>query len=182
MNILGFAGSLRKESFNKKLLKNAAEIIKSKNHSLEIFDLSEIPIYNQDVEDKGFPDEVVNFRKKIKEADCLLIASPEYNNSVSGVLKNAIDWGSRPEKQPFNGKTAAIMGASTGGFGTVRGQLHLREILLPLNVLVLPKPQLHVRNAEEVFDSEGNFKEDKNKKKLENLIDALIELAEKNNK
>src|SRR3989338_7507101 len=143
MKILGFAGSLRKDSFNKKLLQVAMSFAKARNIEIEIFDLENIPIYSYDVQLKGFPKSVINFKTAIKSADLLLIASPEYNYSVSGALKNAIDWASRPEDENvFSNKVAIIFGASIGRFGTVRGQIELRKILTALNVWVLPAPQI----------------------------------------
>jgi len=127
IQVLGISGSLRRDSYNTALLRAAAELMPPEM-TLEIFDLSHLPMFNQDSE-KPFPDAVVELRTKLAQADALLIATPEYNGSISGALKNAIDWASRSPKQPLNGKPTAIIGISTGNFGTLRAQLHLRQIL-----------------------------------------------------
>ena len=129
VRILGFAGSLRKGSYNKALLRAAGELA-PKGAELRVFDLEGIPPFNEDLESNP-PAKVKDFKAEIKAADALLIATPEYNFSMPGVLKNAIDWGTRPYgDNAWAGKPAAIMGASTGQFGTVRAQLHLRQVLL----------------------------------------------------
>src|SRR4030065_1292181 len=126
VNILGFAGSLRKNSYNKALLRAAMELLPT-DAKLEIFDLEGIPPFNQDFETQ-MPEKVKEFKAKIKEADGTLIATPEYNYSIPGVLKNAIDWASRPHgDNAFDGKPVAIMGASVGMLGTDRAQYDLRR-------------------------------------------------------
>ena len=120
IRVLGFAGSLRKASFNAGLLRAAQEMLPD-GMALEVFDLLPIPLYNADVEAHGFPEAVTRFRERIAAADALLIATPEYNYSIPGVLKNAIDWASRPPgNTPLDGKTVALMGASPGMMGTSR--------------------------------------------------------------
>src|SRR5688500_14860900 len=128
MKILGIAGSLRKDSFNRKLLANAISVSNELGQTIEPFDLLTIPLYNEDVEDAGMTDLVNEFRERITEADALVIATPEYNNSIPGVLKNAIDWASRPPNA-LNGKIACVMGATMGGLGTISAQNHLRHVL-----------------------------------------------------
>ena len=118
IHVLAVAGSLRSGSFNKMALK-AAKVIEPEGMEIEIFDLSHIPLYNEDLRAQGFPPSVATFRSKIRDADALLFSTPEYNHSVSGVLKNAIDWASRPPNQPFNRKPVAIMGVTTGLWGTI---------------------------------------------------------------
>jgi chromate reductase len=140
--------------------------------TLDIFDLSPLLIFNQDSE-KPFPQTVIEFRSQIAHADALLIATPEYNGSISGVLKNAIDWASRPPQQPMNGKPVAIMGASTGGFGTLRAQLHLRQILTHLGALPLGKPEVLVAHAERVFDAEGHLSDATASRVLNDLLVAF---------
>jgi len=124
--------------------------------TVESFDLAPLPMFNQDAE-KPFPEAVAEFRARVAQADALLIATPEYNSSVSGALKNAIDWASRSPQQPRNGKPVAIMGASTGNFGTLRAQLHLRQILTHVGALPLGKPEVLVARAEQAFDAEGRL-------------------------
>src|SRR5439155_23545899 len=122
-----FAGSLRRASYNRGLLR-AARSLAPKGMNIHILDILDIPLYNEDVHERGFPEAVAQFRARIRAADALLIVTPEYNYSVPGVLKNAIDWASCPPEQPFQDKPIAIMGASTGLFGTTRAQRHLRQM------------------------------------------------------
>ena len=146
--ILGFAGSLRKGSFNKSILRAAAELIPS-GVVIEIFDLEGIPPFNQDL-DQQAPEKVKEFKARIRAADALLIATPEYNYSIPGVLKNAIDWGSRPHgDNSFEDKPVAIMGASPGMLGTARAQYHLRQSCVFLNMHPLNKPEVMVPFAHE---------------------------------
>ncbi|MFH1586766.1 MAG: NADPH-dependent FMN reductase [Candidatus Diapherotrites archaeon] len=179
MKLLGIAGSLRKESLNLKLLKNAASLAKGQGAEVEIFDLSPIPLYNGDVEAKGIPDSVKELREKIASANGLLLSSPEYNHSIPGVLKNAIDWASRPPNTPFWGKPCAIFGASPGEFGTVRGQLALRTTLTALNVSLIAQPQFHLPFADGAFDENGKMKEKERSEQLGKLIEKLIETIRK---
>src|SRR5215470_13926892 len=140
LHVLGFAGSLRKTSFNRGLLRAAVDAAPA-GMEIETFDLTPIPSYNADVEEKGLPAPVAEFKEKIRAADALLIATPEYNYSVPGLLKNAIDWASRPSNQsPLQKKPAALMGASGGQMGTARAQLALRQSFVFTETLVLPKP------------------------------------------
>lgn len=171
---LGFSGSLRKGSYNTALLMAAAELL-PENMSLEVFDLSPIPLYNDDVRAAGFPEPVRFFRDRITLADALLIASPEYNYSIPGVLKNALDWASRPPDPPLNGKPAALMGASTGNFGTVRAQLHLRQVCIFTNMFPLNKPEVLVPRAQEKFDTEGRLKDEATRGFVRDLLSALAE-------
>ncbi len=173
INILGFAGSLRKQSYNKGLLKAALEVVPP-NCNLEIFDLKEIPLYNQD-DESNLPAAVALLKKKVKEADALLIATPEYNYSVSGVLKNALDWGSRPwGDNSWDGKPVGIMGASAGLQGTSRAQYHLRQIFVGLNLCPLNKPELMVGSAQDKFDKDGHLTDAKVRQKLAELLIALV--------
>lgn len=155
-NVLGFAGSLRQKSYNRALLRTAQEVAPA-TLSIEIFDLDNIPVYNGDVEAQGYPAPVQEFRAKIAAADAILIATPEYNYSVPGVLKNAIDWASRPPQPPFGGKPAAIMGASGGISGTMRAQGHLRQIMLCLNLHAMNRPEIFVAQAQQKFDADGQL-------------------------
>ena len=155
LHVLGISGSLRKTSYNTALLRMAAELMPP-DMTLEIIDLAPLPMFNQDFE-KPFSEVVVEFRTHLAQADAVLIATPEYNSSVSGALKNAIDWASRAPQPPLNGKPVAIIGASTGNFGTVRAQLHLRQVLTYVGALPLGKPEVLVSRAEQVFDSDGTL-------------------------
>jgi len=178
---LAICGSLRKDSFNLKLLKIAIKIAKENGIETAAANLGELnlPVYNYDIETQGFPEPVRQLSEMVKNADLLLIASPEYNFSVSGALKNAIDWVSRVKPNPFSGKAAAIFGASTGPFGTVRGQNQLRQILSCVNVMVLPQPQVLVAAADTVFEVDGSLKLKAAEDKLRELIVSTSELAAK---
>lgn len=179
MKILGIAGSLRKNSYNKLLLNNALELLPP-GVELEIFDLKNIPLFNQDVQDQGFPGSVIELHNNIEEADCLLIASPEYNYSFTGVLKNAIDWASRPSNDPpLLRKPAAIMSASPSGFGGMRSLLQLRQVLMALDMQVVALPELSVSRAKSAFDENGTIKDEALRGRLSKLIGKLVELTAK---
>lgn len=172
MRILAFAGSLRRDSYNKALVNTARELA-PEGVDVEIFELAGIPLFTQD-EESDMPERVRLFKKKIEEADAILIATPEYNRSVSGVLKNAIDWASRPPgKNSFNDKPVAIMGA-TGGqlIGTYGAQTHLRDILAYLNAHVLEKPQLFIAGASEKI-SNGKVIDDATRELIVELVRSL---------
>ena len=154
LKVLGLSGSLRKGSFNTAALR-AAQALAPAGVTIEIFDLSPIPLYNEDVRAAGFPSPVEALRGAIKSADALLISTPEYNYSISGVLKNAIDWASRPPDQPFDDKPIALMGASGGQFGTARAQYHLRQVFVYLNGRVLNRPEIMIGAAPTRFDGDG---------------------------
>jgi chromate reductase, NAD(P)H dehydrogenase (quinone) len=172
LHVLGFSGSLRKASYNTALLRAATELMPP-DMTLEIFDLSPLPMFNQDAE-KPFPEAVVEFRTRLAQADALLIATPEYNSSLSGALKNAIDWASRSPQPPLNGKPVAIIGASTGNFGTIRAQLHLRQVLTHVGALPLGKPEVLVARAEQVFNAEGKLVDEAARGFLRDLLAALV--------
>jgi chromate reductase, NAD(P)H dehydrogenase (quinone) len=184
--ILAFAGSTRKDSFNKKLLKIAAKAAENAGALVTVIDLAEwdFPIYDGDLESqKGIPDNAKKLKKIMMDHDAFLIASPEYNSSISGVLKNTIDWVSRPEpNEPylaaFLGKTAAIMSASPGDLGGLRGLVHLRSILGNINVIVLPD-QLTLNKANEAFDDEGSLKDLKKVAKIEDVVGKLVQAVKK---
>ena len=152
INILGFAGSLRKGSYNRSLLRAAPELV-PKGANIEIFDLEGIPPFNQDFENQP-PEKVKEFKAKIRAADAILIATPEYNYSIPGVLKNAIDCASRPYgDNAWEGKPVAIMGASPGMLGTARAQYHLRQTFVFLNMCPLNRPEVMVPYANEKIDA-----------------------------
>lgn len=157
-SIVGLAGSLRRESYNRALLRAAAELAPP-GATVETFErLGEIPPYNDDARLRGLPDPVADLWQHIADADAVLIATPEYNYGVPGVLKNAIDWVSRPPAEsPLRHKPVAIMGASTGNFGTVRAQLALRQTFLFIESYVLLKPEVTVFKAAERFDDAGEL-------------------------
>ena len=172
LKILGFAGSLRKGSYNRSLLRSATQLLPS-DTTLEIFDLSDIPSYNQD-HDNNMPPKVKEFKTKIRESDALLIATPEYNYSVPGVLKNAIDYASRPYgDNSFDDKPVAIMSASVGMIGGARAQYHLRQMFVFLNMHPVNVPEVIVTFASNKFDSEGNLLDKNAKGFLTQLLQNL---------
>ena len=156
LKILGIAGSLRRGSFNAAALRAAQELAPA-GMTIDIFDISAIPLYNEDVKVQGFPPAVTDLRARIKAADGLLLATPEYNYSTSGVLKNTIDWASRPPEHPFDGKPIALMGASGGVLGTARAQYHLRHMFIFLNAHILNRPEVFIGGAPSKFDAEGKL-------------------------
>lgn len=172
LHILGISGSLRKGSYNTALLHIAEESL-PEGMTLERHDLSPIPLYNGDLETAGFPVSVQQFKERIASADALLIATPEYNYSLPGVLKNAIDWASRPAKtSPLNGKPLAIMGAGSR-MGTSRAQYHLRQVAVFTNMLPLNKPEVMVQNASQKFDANGKLLDEEVRKQVRELLEAL---------
>ena len=156
VKILGISGSLRASSLNTAALRAAAELAPA-GMSIELCDIGDLPLYNEDVRAQGFPAPVQRLRERIKAADALLFATPEYNYSTSGVLKNAIDWASRPPEQPFDGKPIAIMGASPGALGSARAQYQLRQCFIFLNGHVLNKPEVMIAGAAGKFDAAGTL-------------------------
>ena len=173
ITILGFAGSLREGSYNKALLQAAVEL-KPKDAELEIFSIDGIPLFNQDLE-AHVPEKVKQFKAKIKAADAILIATPEYNYSMPGVLKNAIDWASRPYgDNSFEDKPVAIMGASPGGFGTARAQYHLRQICVFLNMHTVNKPEVFVTFAHTKIDGNGRVTDEETRGRIKHLLESLV--------
>jgi len=177
MRILGISGSLRRRSLNTAALRAAAEIADD-DMKVEIFDLAGIPLYNPDDEAAhGFPPEVAELRRAVAEADALLIATPEYNFSLTAALKNAIDWASRGgSESPLNGKPAAILG-SGGRFGTLRSQLHLREILLHNDVRVVTSPQVMIDRGSDKFDEDLRLVDERTRGQIARLLASLRDLA-----
>jgi chromate reductase len=178
IRVLGFAGSLRKDSYNKMLL-NAAVELKPDNVELETFDLEGIPLFNQDQEEQP-PKRVKEFKEKIKAADALLIVTPEYNYSVPGVLKNAIDWASRPYgDNVFDEKPVAVMSSSEGMLGGARAQYHLRQTLISLNMHPLNRPEVIVSQIDEKIDVNGKVVDEKTRKKIGKVLEALVAWTER---
>jgi chromate reductase, NAD(P)H dehydrogenase (quinone) len=169
MKILGICGSLRKASFNMAALRACNELL-PQGMTLEITSLADLPMYNQDVFDAGMPEPVTRLRGEITAADGLLIASPEYNFSVSAPLKNAIDWGSRAPNQVFQDKPVAIFSATAGPVGGARVQYDLRRILGQLWGHVLPRPEVFIGNAASKFDAQGRLTDETTRKFLTDLL------------
>ena len=171
--ILGIAGSLRKESFNRSLLRAAQELT-PEGARIETFELDGLPPFNQDEEANPHP-KVAEFKQRIRDADAILIVTPEYNYSIPGVLKNAIDCASRPYgDSAWTGKPVAIMGASIGGLGTSRAQYHLRQTFVFLNMDPVNQPEVMVSNAHTRFDQEGKLTDETTKKLVQQLLSELV--------
>jgi len=178
IKILGLVGSLRRASYNKALMR-AAMTLKPEDVVIEVFDLEGIPPFNQDVEENP-PEIVKKLKFTIREADALLIATPEYNYSVSGILKNAIDWASRPYgDNSFKGKPVAIMSASVGSLGGARAQYHLRQIVFALDMYPLNRPEVMVPFAEKSIDAEGNVTNEKTRRLIRELLEELVRWTRK---
>jgi len=178
INILGIAGSLRRQSYNRSALRAAKQLL-PEGATLDIFELDGIPGFNQD-EEQNPPAKIVELKKRIRAADALLFVTPEYNYSIPGVLKNAIDWASRPYgDSAWSGKPAAIMGASPGSIGTARAQYHLRQIFVFLNMFPINKPEVMISNAAKRFDAEGNLTDDVTKDLIRQLLQNLVDWAQR---
>jgi chromate reductase len=169
LKILGICGSLRKASFNMAALRACSELM-PQGTALHITSIADIPMYNQDVFDAGLPDPVKRLRNEMVAADGLLIASPEYNFSLSAPLKNAIDWASRPPNQAFQDKPVAIFSASGGPLGGARVQYDLRRILGQLWAHVLPRPEVFIGSAAGKFDPQGRLTDETTRKFLSDLL------------
>ena len=173
IHFLGFAGSLRKLSYNSALLSAAVDVV-PENATLEVFDLEGIPPFNQDLENEP-PKEVKDFKAKIRAADAILIVTPEYNYSIPGVLKNAIDWASRPYgDNAFDRKPVAVMGASIGMLGTARAQYDLRRSFVFLNMYPINQPEVMVPFAQDKIDDNGRVKDEKTRQKIRELLESLV--------
>lgn len=174
--IVALVGSLRQGSLNRALLREAAAYAPDGLH-IELLEIGEVPLYNGDVQSQGFPEAVTRLGDAIRQADGILLVTPEYNYSVSGVLKNAIDWLSRLPEQPFSEKPLAIMGASMGNLGTARAQYHLRQILVFLNSHVMNRPEIMVPAAHSKFDAEGKLTDDSTRDHLVKFLAAFQTFA-----
>ena len=176
LKILGIAGSLRKASFNRSALR-AAQGLTPAGAVLDILDLPDLPGFNQDAE-KSPPAAVAELKARIRAADAILLVTPEYNYSVPGVLKNAIDWASRPYgDSAWKGKPVAIMGASAGVLGTARAQYHLRQTLVFLDMPAVNQPEVMIANAASKFDADGNLTDETAKKLIGTLLANLADLT-----
>ena len=174
--ILGIAGSLRRESYNRSALRAATQLVPD-GATMDTFEIDGIPGFSQDDEHNP-PAKIVELKKKIREADAILFVTPEYNYSVPGVLKNVIDWASRPYgDSAWSGKPVAIMGASVGMIGTARAQYHLRQMFVFLDMYPVNQPEVMISNAAERFDKQGNLTDEKSKQKIGQLLTALVQWA-----
>ena len=176
LSVLAVCGSLRRGSFNRLALR-AAEALAPTDMSFDTFDLAGLPMFNQD-EEKDPPEIVSDLKRRIRAADAVLIATPEYNYSIPGVLKNAIDCASRPYgDNAWNGKPVAIFGASVGVIGTARAQYHLRQCFVFLNMSAVNQPEVMIGNAPQRFDASGNLTDETTQKLLRALLESLATLT-----
>src|ERR1700730_1950043 len=174
VRILGIAGSFRRGSYNQAALR-AAKLLVPANSEIDHFQLDGIPMFNED-DEKRPPASVVELKKRVRSADAVLIVTPEYNYSIPGVLKNAIDWASRPPgDSAWYGKPAAIMGASLAAIGTARAQQHLRQILVALNMFTLNQPEVVIPDAAHRFDENGNLINEPTQQLIRELLKNLAD-------
>ena len=174
IRVLGIIGSLRAGSYNARLLR-AAIAVAPGELSITPMTLGEIPLYNADVEAQGDPPGVAVLRAAVRDTNAILFSSPEYNYGIPGVLKNAIDWISRPPKNsPFSGKPAAIMGASQGPSGTMRMQLQLRSTLQSVGMYVMPKPEVVVTHSKDKFDADGKLTDEKTREHVATFLASFV--------
>jgi chromate reductase len=178
MKVVGISGSLRKGSYNTAALR-AAQGLAPEGMAIEAAEIGDLPLYNDDVRAAGYPPPAERFRAQLAAADAVLFVTPEYNYSVSGVLKNAIDWASRPPSQPFDGKPVAIMGASGGLLGTARAQYHLRQMLIFLNAYPINKPEVMIGQAQTKFDEAGNLTDEPTREFIRRLLESLRDWTER---
>lgn len=175
IRVLGFAGSLRRASFNRSLLR-AAQELSPEGLKITAFDLSVVPLYNGDVEAEGDPEGVAAFKQAIRDADAVLMVTPEYNHGVPGVMKNAVDWASRPpQSAPLARKPVGIIGASPGMTGSARGQSQLRQAFEFTNSYCMPQPELLVFRAHEKFDADGRLIDEATADHLRRYLEAFLE-------
>lgn len=171
--ILGIAGSLRKQSFNRALLRAAQELT-PQGTTIETFELDGIPGFNQD-DEANPPAKAAELKQRVRSADAILFVTPEYNYSIPGVLKNAIDWASRPYgDSAWNGKPVAVMGASVGSIGTARAQYHLRQTFVFLNMYAVNQPEVMLGNAHKHFDQDGKLTDETAKQLIRQLLEELV--------
>jgi chromate reductase, NAD(P)H dehydrogenase (quinone) len=172
IQVLGICGSLRTGSYNRAALRTAIEL-KPPGMKIETAEIGSIPPYNEDVRAQGFPPPVETLGHQIRKADALLFATPEYNYSIPGVLKNAIDWASRPPDQPFAGKPVAIMGAAAGMAGAARAQYDLRRCCVYLDMHPINKPEVLIGLAHTKFDADGGFADEAGRGFIRDMLVSL---------
>jgi len=174
--VAAIVGSLRSGSHNRLLLRAAQEVAPPELRLVEV-PIADLPLYDGDIEAAGDPPAVVRFKDALREADAFLIVTPEYNHSIPGVLKNALDWASRRHhgQLVLAGKPAAIVGASAGRFGTVRAQLDLRQILPYFDLRLLPKPEVYVAFAGDKFNEAGNLTDGPTREQVAELLGSFLD-------
>ncbi|WP_395374171.1 NADPH-dependent FMN reductase [Marinicella sp. W31] len=177
MKIAAISGSLRKNSTNTGILHALVQNLPAPIE-VDVIPIDGVPLYNQDVNEQGIPDAVLEIDKRIRRADAVVLASPEYNYSITGVLKNTLDWLSRVPEQAFDQKPVAIVGASPGGIGTARAQYHLRQVLVFLNARVLNKPEVMISHSGQKFDKEGHLTDQKTIDFLQTMAQSLKKMVD----
>ncbi|MDB5954228.1 MAG: NADPH-dependent reductase family protein [Ramlibacter sp.] len=178
MKILGISGSLRQGSYNSMALR-AAQKLAPAGVTLDIADIGSIPLYNDDVRAAGEPAAVTALKAQVRAADAVLIATPEYNFSIPGVLKNTLDWLSRPPEPPFDGKVVALMGASPGPVGTARVQYDLRKVLVFMNAFTVNRPEVFISFAPTKFNAQGELTDEGTTKFIGDLFVAMQNLKKR---
>jgi len=176
IKLLGISGSLRAQSYNSGALSVVGSIL-PEGMEFDVASLTDLPFYSADVEQRGFPAVVQSFRRKVAAADALIFAVPEYNFSVPGVLKNALEWLSRPPDSPTNGKPCAVFGASVSPLGTARGQFHFRHICVSLNMIPVNTPHVDITNAKTKFDAQGRLTDQASIDLIRQLVGELRNLT-----
>ena len=176
IKLLGISGSLRKHSYNSGALRAIRSLLPD-GMTFEMAELADVPFYNADVEQVGFPNAVKEFRARATAADALIFAVPEYNFSLPGVLKNALEWLSRPPHPPVNGKACAVFGASVSPLGTARGQFHFRHVCVSLNMAAVNVPHVDITNAKSKFDAQSQLTDQASLDALRQLLQELKTLT-----
>jgi chromate reductase, NAD(P)H dehydrogenase (quinone) len=176
IKLLGISGSLRAQSYNSGALSVVGSVL-PEDMEFGVASLSDLPFFNADVEQRGFPAAVESFRRNVAAADALIFAVPEYNFSVPGVLKNALEWLSRPPNPPTNGKPCAVFGASVSPLGTARGQFHFRHICVSLNMIAVNTPHVDIANAKTKFDAQGRLNDQASIDLIRQLVGELRNLT-----
>ena len=176
LRLVGVSGSLRAQSYNSAALRSVASLL-PEGMSFAVANLVDLPFYNSDVEQRGLPAAVESFRKEVAAADALIFAVPEYNFSIPGVLKNALEWLSRSPDPPANGKPCALFGASVSPLGTARGQFHFRHVCVSLNMIPINTPHVDIAPAKDKFDSEGRLVDQASLESIRQLLAQLQNLT-----
>jgi chromate reductase len=176
VKLLGISGSLRAQSYNSGALRAVGSLL-PEGMTFAVASLADLPFYNADVEQRGFPAVVESFRMEVAAADALIFAVPEYNFSVSGVLKNALEWLSRPPNPPTDGKPCAVFGASVSPLGTARGQFHFRHVCVSLNMIPVNTPHVDIADAKTKFDSESRLTDQISLDLMRKLLSELRNLT-----
>ncbi|NUA32107.1 NAD(P)H-dependent oxidoreductase [Cupriavidus basilensis] len=180
LNIVGISGSLRQNSLNAMALR-AVQRLAPTGMRIHIADIRGIPLYDDDIYRAGCPDQVTELKDQLRCADAVLLASPEYNFSIPGVLKNTLDWISRPPDPVLSRKPVAIIGASTGRLGTARAQYHLRQVLQCMNCVTVSRPEVFIGEADKKFNEQGQLKDKETELQIADLLAALRNLCANRN-